>query len=152
MRLDPKQALHAVIWAYAGFHLLIAALMPLVAHEAHYALYGRHLALSFLDHPPLAAWLQAPVVWLSGSDFALRLLPIGLSVAGQYLLAALSRRLHPDASPWLPVVSVLLLQGAVVFHASMTLSPAQYGIEKSTDWRRSSVEAIAAIAASTFPS
>lgn len=123
MRMDPKQALTAVIWAYAGFHLLIAALLPLVAHEAHYALYARHLALSYLDHPPLAAWLQAPVVWLSGSDFALRLLPIGLSVLAQYLLAALTRQVHPEGSPWLPVLSVLLLQGAVVFHGSMTLSP-----------------------------
>ena len=61
MRLDPKQALHAVIWAYAGFHLLIAALMPLVAHEAHYALYGRHLALSFLDHPPLATCTRSSI-------------------------------------------------------------------------------------------
>ncbi len=129
MRSEPKQALsgeralHAVIWAYAGFHLLIAALLPLVAHEAHYALYARHLALSYLDHPPLAAWLQAPMVWLSGSDVALRLVPIALSVVAQYLLAALSRRVYPDGSPWLPVISVLLLQGAVVFHGSMTLSP-----------------------------
>lgn len=129
MRSEPKRrlpagwALHIVIWAYAGYHLLLAALMPLVAHEAHYALYGRHLALSYLDHPPLAAWLQAPLVWLSGSDFVLRLLPIGLSVVALYLLAGLSRRLYPRESPWLPVVSVLLLQGAVLFHGSMTLSP-----------------------------
>ena len=123
MRLDPKQALHLAIWAYAGFHLLIAALMPLVAHEAHYALYARHPALSYLDHPPLAAWLQIPLVWLSASDFALRLLPVGLSVAAQYLLAALSRRVQPTGSPWLPVISVLMLQGAMVFHGSMTLSP-----------------------------
>ncbi len=129
MRPDPKpplpagRALHIVIWAYAGFHLLIAVMMPLVAHEAHYALYSRHLALSYLDHPPLAAWLQAPMVWLSGSDVALRLLPIGLSVVAQYLLAVLSRRLYPAGSPWLPVISVLMLQGAVVFHGSMTLSP-----------------------------
>lgn len=129
MRLEPKQALpaeqalHAVIWAYAGLHLLIAAFLPLVAHEAHYALYARHLALSYLDHPPLAAWLQAPIVLSSGADFTLRLLPIGLSVAAQYLLAVLSRQVHPQGSPWLAVVCVLLLQGAVVFHGSMTLSP-----------------------------
>ena len=123
MQMAPNQALTAIIWAYAGFHLLIAALMPLVAHEAHYALYARHLALSYLDHPPLAAWLQAPMVWLSGSDFVLRLVPIGLSVLAQYLLAALCRQVYPSRSPWLPVFAVLLLQGAVIFHGSMTLSP-----------------------------
>jgi len=123
MRMAPEKALHAVIWAYAGLHLLIAALMPLAAHEAHYAVYARHLALSYLDHPPLAAWLQSLVLLVSASDFALRLLPIGLSVGAQYLLAMLSRRAYPAGSPWLPVVCVLLLQGAIVFHGSMTLSP-----------------------------
>ena len=123
MQMTPNRALACVIWAYAGFHLLIAALMPLVAHEAHYALYARHLALSYLDHPPLAAWLQAPIIWFSGSDFSLRLLPVGLSVLAMYLLAAICRSVYPDRSPWLPVVAVLLLQGTVVFHGSMTLSP-----------------------------
>jgi CNT family concentrative nucleoside transporter len=123
MKLAPNQALTAIIWAYAGFHLLLAALMPLVAHEAHYALYARHLSLSYLDHPPLAVWLQAPVVWLSGSDFTLRLLPVGLSVLAQFLLAAICRQVYPDRSPWLPVIAVQLLQGAIVFHGSMTLSP-----------------------------
>lgn len=119
----PEKALHAVIWAYTGLHLLIAALIPLAAHEAHYAVYARHLALSYLDHPPLAAWLQSLVLLVSSGDFSLRLLPVGLSVGAQYLLAILSRRMYPDGSPWLPVVSVLLLQGAIVFHGSMTLSP-----------------------------
>jgi 4-amino-4-deoxy-L-arabinose transferase-like glycosyltransferase len=123
MRLAPEKALHAAIWAYTGFHLLIAVILPLAAHEAHYAVYARHLALSYLDHPPLAAWLQSLVLMVSNSDFALRLLPIVLSVAAMYLLATLSRRVHPQGSPWLPVISVLLVQGAIVFHGSMTLSP-----------------------------
>jgi hypothetical protein len=122
-RLTPDVCLHLLIGAYAAFHLLLAALLPLFAHEAHYALYARNPALSYLDHPPLAAWLQASVIWLGAGDFALRLLPIGLSVAAQYLLAALSRLVYPHGSPWLPVIAVLMLQGAIVFHGSMTLSP-----------------------------
>lgn len=123
MQLKPKQALHAAIWAYAGLHLLIACLAPLAAHEAHYALYARHLALSYLDHPPLAPWLQSIVLQISSADAALRVLPLSLSVAAQYLLALLTRRAYPDGSAWLPVVAVLLLQGTLVFHGSMTLSP-----------------------------
>jgi hypothetical protein len=63
------------------------------------------------------------VIWFSDGDFVLRLLPVGLSVIAQYLLAALSRQLYPQGSGWLPVISVLMLQGAMVFHGSMTLSP-----------------------------
>ncbi len=123
MRPDPKQALHAVIWAYAGLHLLIALLLPLAAHEAHYALYARHLAVSYLDHPPLAPWLQFIVLQISSADAALRILPLALSVTAQYLLARLTRRVYPDGSVWLPLLAVLMLQGTLVFHGSMTLSP-----------------------------
>ena len=123
MRPEPKQALHAAIWAYTGLHLLVACLLPLAAHEAHYALYARHLALSYLDHPPLAPWLQSLVLWVSDTDAALRVLPLALSVCAQYLLALLTRRVYPDGSAWLPVFAVLLLQGTLVFHGGMTLSP-----------------------------
>lgn len=123
MRVKPNQALNGIIWAYAGVHLLIAALLPLAAHEAHYALYARYLDWSYLDHPPLAVWLQALVLGLTQSDFALRLMPVALSVVTQYLLARLARTVYPAATPWLEVVCVLLLQGTLVFHGSMTLSP-----------------------------
>lgn len=121
--MQPVRVLHLIIWVYTAVHLLVAALLPLIAHEAHYALYARHLQLSYLDHPPLAAWLQALMVQLTGADFGLRLVPIALSVATQYLLARLTARLYPAGSPWLPVISVLILQGTLVFHASLAMSP-----------------------------
>jgi hypothetical protein len=123
MKTLPVRVLHLCVWLYTGVHLLLAALLPLAAYEAHYAGYARHPALSYLDHPPLAAWLQAPVVHFSSADFALRLVPIGLSVLAMYLLAGLTRRTYPEGSPWLPVISVLILQGTLVFHGGMTLSP-----------------------------
>ncbi len=123
MQIDPQRALHGTIFAYTVFHLVLAGLLPLIAHEAHYTVYARELALSYLDHPPLSAWLQALVLPLSEADFALRLLPIGLSVLAQYLLARLTVRALPEVSPWTPVVAVLLLQGTLVFHVSLTLSP-----------------------------
>ncbi|MGE0625614.1 MAG: glycosyltransferase family 39 protein [Pseudomonadales bacterium] len=123
MRMSPRRALHLAIGLYTGIHLLLAALLPLAAHEAHYAGYAREPALSYLDHPPLAAWLQAPVVALADTDFALRLVPIGLSVLAMVLLARLARQTYPDGSAWLPVIAVLILQGTLVFHGSLTLSP-----------------------------
>ncbi|HEY5645632.1 MAG TPA: glycosyltransferase family 39 protein [Pseudomonadales bacterium] len=123
MKLIPDRSLHIIIWVYAAVQVFVAARLPLAAHEAHYALYAREPAASYLDHPPLAAWLQALVLQVSTADFALRLLPIGLSVLGMYGLARLTRVAYPQESVWLPVVSVLILQGTLVFHASMTLSP-----------------------------
>ncbi len=123
MQIEANRALHGAIWAYAAVHLCAAALVPLAAHEAHYALYARYLDLSYLDHPPLAPWLQSLVIVVWSSDFSLRLLPVGLSVGTQYLLARLTRVVYPEASAWLAVISVLLLQGTLVFHGSMTLSP-----------------------------
>ena len=123
MQITPRQALNLAIWTYAAVHLLVAALLPLAAHEAHYALYARDLQLSYLDHPPLAAWLQSLILAFSTADFALRLMPIGLSVLAQFLLASLARTVYPEGSRWLAVVSVLILQGTLVFHGSMTLTP-----------------------------
>ena len=123
MWIKPSQALHLAIWAYAALHLLLALVLPLAAHEAHYALYARDPQLSYLDHPPLAAWLQSLTLLVSSSDFALRVLPVAMSVAAQYLLARLARETYPEAPPWLELTCVLILQGTLVFHGSMTLSP-----------------------------
>lgn len=122
-RIDPGLALHLLIGFYTAAHLLLAAWLPLAAHEAHYALYGRDLELSYLDHPPLVAWLQGLVQFFSTADFAIRLLPIGLALVAQYLLARLAQEIYPDASAWLGFFCVLVLQGSVVFHGSMTLTP-----------------------------
>ncbi len=123
MQILPRRALHGAIWAYTLVHLVVAALLPLAAHETHYALYARSLQLSYLDHPPLAPWLQSLVLGFSSSDFALRLLPIGLSMVAMYLLARLTRVVCPEGSAWTPLIAVLILQGTLVFHGGMTLSP-----------------------------
>jgi len=121
--IEPRFALHAVVAAYSLIHLILAIALPLTAYEAHYALYALDLQWSYLDHPPLVAWLQSLVVSVSSSDFAMRLMPIGLSVFAQYLLAHLSRVVYPGGSRWLPFLSVVVLQGTLVFHGSMTMSP-----------------------------
>ncbi len=123
MKWHPDRTLHLVVWLYAAVHLLLAAELPLAAHEAHYTLYAREPALSYLDHPPLAAWLQIPVVLVTHADFALRLVPISLSIIALYTLARLTRVVYSGDSTWLPVISVLVLEGTLIFHGSMTLSP-----------------------------
>ncbi|MFZ3229801.1 MAG: glycosyltransferase family 39 protein [Pseudobdellovibrio sp.] len=38
--------------------LIISYRFELGTDEAHYVLYGRHLALSYFDHPPLVGWIH----------------------------------------------------------------------------------------------
>jgi 4-amino-4-deoxy-L-arabinose transferase-like glycosyltransferase len=59
-------------------HFALGATVGLSVDEAHYALYARHLALSYFDHPPLVGWIQWPLVALDLPTAALRLLPEAL--------------------------------------------------------------------------
>lgn len=122
-QLGPWPACHLVIIGFALWHLVLAASLPLIAFETHYALYGVHLDWSYVDHPPMVGWLQALVQQFSHSDFAMRLAPIALTTASQYLLVLLALRLFPLASPWLGFVTLLLLQGALLTHMSIAMAP-----------------------------
>lgn len=122
-RSNPWAATHILILAFALLHVVVAASLPLLTFETHYALYGVHLDWSYLDHPPLVGWLQALVQQFSRSDFAMRLAPIAITTASQYLVALLALRLFPMASPWLGFFSVLLLQGAVIMHLGFAMAP-----------------------------
>jgi len=73
---------------------------PPNSDEAYYWLWGRHPALSYLDHPPLHAWLQAVAhAALGTSRFALRLWPALTTVASGWVASRLARRLAPPGVP-----------------------------------------------------
>ena len=59
-------------------HAYLAFALGLSVDEAHYALYAAHPALSYFDHPPLVGWAQIPFVWLGGSDWLIRIVPLVL--------------------------------------------------------------------------
>jgi 4-amino-4-deoxy-L-arabinose transferase-like glycosyltransferase len=120
---SPESAIHAVIIVSTIAHLILAAIVPLVFHEGHYASYGHRLDWSYVDHPPLVGWLQAIPVWLSGSDLAIRMIPLASTVANQYLVVLLVRTLYPHSSPWLGLIAVLIIQGELIFHAGITMAP-----------------------------
>ena len=62
--------------------------------EAHYALYARHLALSYFDHPPLVGWIQWPLISLSSNEGIIRLAPELLWVLSCYGVLLVSKELH----------------------------------------------------------
>ncbi|MCF8210204.1 MAG: glycosyltransferase family 39 protein [Rhodoferax sp.] len=61
-----------------ALHFALGASVGLSVDEAHYALYARHLALSYFDHPPLVGWIQWPLVALDLPTAVLRLVPEAL--------------------------------------------------------------------------
>jgi hypothetical protein len=87
----------AALAALRACHWLLA---PPNSDEAYYWLWGRHLALSYLDHPPLNAWMQGAVHALLGTSlFSLRLMPALTSLATGWVVCRLARRLDPGAGP-----------------------------------------------------
>jgi 4-amino-4-deoxy-L-arabinose transferase-like glycosyltransferase len=53
----------------------------------------------------------------------MRIAPIVLTTASEYLVAVLALRLFPAATPWLGFITVLLLQGTLVIHMSLAMAP-----------------------------
>jgi len=113
--LGPWRATLTLTLAVAVLHLLAAGRVPLSTDEAHYALYGLHLDWSYFDHPPMVGWMQALVLRISDSEFALRLWPILLSALTTLVLFLYTRRLFPQDSPWLGFFSVAFYQSGLLF-------------------------------------
>lgn len=98
---------------------------PLLPEEAYYWEYARHLALGYLDHPPMVAWTTALSTFLLGTnEFALRLPALcagGLTMLATYFYA---RDLYGKSAA---LVSVLLLASLPYFFgAALILSPDAY--------------------------
>ena len=66
----PKANKH--IFFLIGFFTLIrlvaAPLFGLGVDEAHYVLYAKYLAWSYVDHPPLVGWVHAPLFYIFGTN------------------------------------------------------------------------------------
>lgn len=122
--LSPGRAASLLVAFSSLLHLLAAGGVELSGDEAHYALYGYHLALSYFDHPPLVGWLQALALLFSSSEFALRLWPVLLGALASLALFRLTRALYPAASPWTAFVAVALLHSALAFQVlSLAMLP-----------------------------
>lgn len=63
-----------------AFRLIYAGILSLAPQEAYYWNYSRHLALSYFDHPPMAAYFIKLTTLLGTSAFSIHLAAILLSV------------------------------------------------------------------------
>ncbi|HKV46297.1 MAG TPA: glycosyltransferase family 39 protein [bacterium] len=63
----------AGVAALALVRVAVAAHTPIIDDEGYYWLWSRHLGLSYLDHPPLVAWLDAVATAGGRAEWLLRL-------------------------------------------------------------------------------
>lgn len=95
----PSAVLALLLLGHSLLHFVLGSVLGLSGDEAHYALYGANLALSYYDHPPLVGWLQAPLVSLGVSDGVLRLIPEALWVLTALFIYDTAHRLHTRLVP-----------------------------------------------------
>jgi 4-amino-4-deoxy-L-arabinose transferase-like glycosyltransferase len=84
--------------------------------EAHYVLYAKYIAWSYVDHPPLVGWVHAPIFYLLGTNEFLARLPAILIFAAASYCAYLFI-LKITQSTRLSLMSVLALNCSFMFNA-----------------------------------
>jgi 4-amino-4-deoxy-L-arabinose transferase-like glycosyltransferase len=85
--------------AFAASRLILSQLHGLGVDEAHYALYGAKLDLSYFDHPPLIGWVESPFLFFFGrQEWAVRLPAILCGVISSALVYRLCLRLSTEPS------------------------------------------------------
>lgn len=111
---SPRTATAALIAATTLLRLAFGVLLGLGVDESYMVAAGRHLELSYFDHPPLAWWLTWISSHLFGSEghLAVRLPFILLFAATSWLMYRLGAKLY---SPWAGFWSAVLLNIMPVF-------------------------------------
>ncbi len=96
-KMSPRAALVALIVSTALVRLIPAFSLGLGNDEAYHFLYAAHPALSYYDHPPMTAWVEAVGLLLPGaasSTVGLRIGFILLFAGSTWVLARLTARYY----------------------------------------------------------
>lgn len=99
---------------------IVDIMWNLVPDEAYYWVWSRHLALSYLDHPPIVAYLiRLGTLVMGDSELGVRWLA-GFLIAGTVLIVTVAtRRITPDARAMAFVPLALLLSPLVAVAGSI---------------------------------
>ena len=111
---------------HQNFYYLLAALFllrlfvipqfGLGVDEAHYALYGMHVDLSYYDHPPLVGWVQYLFMSIFGiNEFAVRLSAVIIGAITLWSVYFLIYEITKKST--LALVGALALSGSFMFNA-----------------------------------
>lgn len=122
--------------------------LELMFDEAYYALWSRHLAWCYLDHPPMVAlWIRASTSLFGDSEFGIRALGTLAAAAGGPLVYLVSLRLFEHRAEaafagLLYCAMLLIAAGAIIVTPDTPLlffwSIATYAmvrIYRDQDWR-----------------
>jgi hypothetical protein len=86
-----SRRLLAIVVLLALARVVIAASTPIIDDEGYYWIWSRHLSLSYLDHPPLVAWLGALAVPGARTEWMLRMPAMLATLATTLLLYLVGR-------------------------------------------------------------
>ena len=90
---SPARSLLWLVLAATVLRALAATTAPLLDDEAYYWVWSRHLDWSYLDHPPVIAYLIYLTTRLGDSALLVRLGPLLLGVATSYAIFLLGQEL-----------------------------------------------------------
>jgi dolichol-phosphate mannosyltransferase len=119
----PTRSESLIVWGIALLLLLRfiwAATINLSPQEAYYWNYAMHPALSYLDHPPMVAWvIRAGTLLLGKSEIGVRIGGLWLVVVSTWLINALgrlwfSRRAGLWAALLFQVIPVYFIYGVLI--------------------------------------
>lgn len=112
----PEKNVLVLILFFTLIRLIVAPLFGLGVDEAHYALYGKFLDLSYVDHPPLVGWVHGIFIYLFGTnEFLVRLPAILLFAATSYCAYLFMLRI--TGSEPLSLIAVLALNCSFMLNA-----------------------------------
>lgn len=120
---NSRKLLFYLIAAITIFRLIYINFVPLVPQEAYYWKYAKHLALSYFDHPPMAAYIIAFFTWIGGDNiFFIRVGSIILSTGLLILLYSITQRLFQSQK--CAILTVLAINCTVIFSiGSVIITP-----------------------------
>ncbi|MEE4311737.1 MAG: glycosyltransferase family 39 protein [candidate division KSB1 bacterium] len=107
------------ISALTLFRLIYINLVPIIPQEAYYWKYAKNLALSYFDHPPMAAYTIAFFTWIGGdAAFFIRLGCVLYSTGMMILLFRCAEELFHDSR--LALLSAITISCTVMYSIGAT--------------------------------
>lgn len=114
----PQVVLVSVIGVLWLSNIVVSSMLGLGDAEALYYLYSRHLALSYLDHPPLIGLLiRFSTAVAGGTVLGVRLVPMGMSALCLLFAYCCTSDMFGKKAA---VICVLLMVASPVFSIGMT--------------------------------
>src|SRR3989338_4254489 len=94
--------------------LCLALLFPLTADESYYWLWSKHLSLSYVDHPPIIAYVNFLTTFGGENLLMLRLGAVAITLAVSVLIYFLAREIFNERVAFWSVVLFQILPHFVV--------------------------------------